>query len=140
MKNETAIFILLKCLTSHAFHPSRYFLLSSLLLDLSLRRVIVVHTLGLSLALIPRETHRKRGHELSFSDPFNFPFTETNDSHFLLSSKSIRIIVAIRYRFGSFLSCASVVSNYADASLSLVSNFLLSLTLPNQASRIRVER
>lgn len=138
MKNETAIFILLKSLTSHAFHPSRYFLLSSLLLDLSLRRVIVVHTLGLSLG--PRETHRKRGHELSFSDPFNFPFTETNDSHFLLSSKSIRIIVAIRYRFGSFLSCASVVSNYADASLSLVSNFLLSLTLRNQASRIRVER
>lgn len=103
MKNETAIFILLKSLTSHAFHPSRYFLLSSLLLHLSLRRIIVVH----SAYLLALEKPIANG---TTSSPFPilliFPFTETNDLHFLLSSKSIRIIVAIRYRFGSFLSCA----------------------------------
>lgn len=104
MKNETAIFILLKSLTSHAFHPSRYFLLSSLLLHLSLRRIIVVHTLGLSLG--PRETHRKRDHELSFSDPFNFPFhwnqrlalppfVEEHSNH-CCDTLSIRIIFIVR--------------------------------------------
>lgn len=134
MKNETAIFILLKSLTNHAFHPSRYFLLSSLLLDLSLRRVIVVHTLGLSLG--PRETHRKRGHELSFSDPFNFPFhwnqrlalppfVEEHSNH-CCDTLSIWIIFIVRFGRVQLCRCEPFtcleLPPFVDASKSSVSN------------------